>query len=166
VHLLLEDLRDALSLDRAVRRSPLGYVFGLTARSLPETRLEVPLETYNTNIQGAERGDKFTESIFVKEDRADRAKLDPAEGGQARFAAPLGGCARYWARLLHDSDLNPMTSACYNIGGRVFARCARCISPCRPSRTSASRCTLSGFVPPMPICWTIAVRKSGRRWIF
>lgn len=55
IRLMHADLRDALSMDHAVKETRPDYVFHLAAQSFPKTSFEAPLETYDTNIQGTER---------------------------------------------------------------------------------------------------------------
>lgn len=52
IHLLYGDLRDYLSIQRAIGQAKPDYVFHLAAQSFPHTSFEAPLDTLETNIQG------------------------------------------------------------------------------------------------------------------
>ncbi len=49
------DLRDGISIERAVRTSNPDYIFHLAAQSFPKTSFHSPLDTLETNIQGTVR---------------------------------------------------------------------------------------------------------------
>ncbi len=49
------DLRDSQSIDTAVQNIKPDYCFHLAAQSYPQTSFTAPLDTYETNIQGATR---------------------------------------------------------------------------------------------------------------
>ena len=55
VSLVYADLRDTLSIDRAVEVSNPDYVFHLAAQSFPKTSFDAPLDTMDTNVQGTNR---------------------------------------------------------------------------------------------------------------
>ena len=55
IKLFYADLRDSLSIDKAISLSLPDYVFHLAAQSYPKTSFDSPLETYDTNIQGTTR---------------------------------------------------------------------------------------------------------------
>jgi GDP-mannose 4,6-dehydratase len=55
VKLLYGDLRDTLSIDKAVADSMPDYVFHLAAQSFPKTSFSAPLDTLETNVQGTVR---------------------------------------------------------------------------------------------------------------
>ena len=55
VSLVYGDLRDTLSIDRAVEKSCPDYVFHLAAQSFPKTSFDAPLDTLDTNVQGTTR---------------------------------------------------------------------------------------------------------------
>ena len=55
VSLLYGDLRDTLSIDKAVEDCRPDYVFHLAAQSFPKTSFDAPLDTLDTNIQGTTR---------------------------------------------------------------------------------------------------------------
>ena len=55
IHLVYGDLRDAISIDNAVREVRPDYVFHLAAQSYPKTSFTAPLDTLDTNIQGTTR---------------------------------------------------------------------------------------------------------------
>jgi len=55
VSIVYGDLRDALSIDRAVEVTRPDYVFHLAAQSFPKTSFDAPLDTLDTNIQGTTR---------------------------------------------------------------------------------------------------------------
>lgn len=49
------DLRDSISIDKAVDKVRPDYIFHLAAQSFPKTSFDSPLDTYETNIQGTTR---------------------------------------------------------------------------------------------------------------
>lgn len=55
VYFLNGDLRDTLSLQKAVRDVRPDFVFHLAAQSFPKTSFDAPLETLDTNVQGTLR---------------------------------------------------------------------------------------------------------------
>ena len=55
ISLVYGDLRDGQSIREAVRRATPDYVFHLAAQSFPKVSFEMPLDTFDTNIQGTER---------------------------------------------------------------------------------------------------------------
>jgi len=55
IHLIYGDLRDAISIDNAVKEVLPDYVFHLAAQSYPQTSFTEPLNTLDTNIQGTTR---------------------------------------------------------------------------------------------------------------
>jgi GDP-mannose 4,6-dehydratase len=55
VHLLYGDLRDAISIQKAVRDAQPDYVFHLAAQSFPRTSFDAPIDTLDTNILGTTR---------------------------------------------------------------------------------------------------------------
>ena len=55
IHFVYGDLRDAISIDNAVREVQPDYVFHLAAQSYPKTSFTAPLDTLDTNIQGTTR---------------------------------------------------------------------------------------------------------------
>ena len=55
VHLVYGDLRDTLSVERAVVQTRPDYVFHLAAQSFPRTSFDAPLDTLDTNVQGTVR---------------------------------------------------------------------------------------------------------------
>lgn len=55
IKLIYGDLRDTLSIDKAVQEAKPDYVFHLAAQSFPKTSFDSPLDTMNTNIQGTNR---------------------------------------------------------------------------------------------------------------
>ena len=55
LRLVYGDLRDTLSIDRAVESSQPDYVFHLAAQSFPKTSFDSPLDTLDTNVQGTTR---------------------------------------------------------------------------------------------------------------
>jgi GDP-mannose 4,6-dehydratase len=52
IRLVYGDLRDYVSIERAVESSRPDYVFHLAAQSYPQTSFTAPLDTLETNIQG------------------------------------------------------------------------------------------------------------------
>ena len=55
VFFLYGDLRDHLSIDRAVAKAEPDYVFHLAAQSFPGASFDSPLDTLETNVQGTYR---------------------------------------------------------------------------------------------------------------
>ena len=55
VRLVYGDLRDTLSIQRAVESARPDYVFHLAAQSFPRTSFDSPLDTMDTNILGTVR---------------------------------------------------------------------------------------------------------------
>lgn len=55
IKLLYADLRDGMSVDKAVESANPDYVFHLAAQSYPKTSFDAPLDTYDTNVLGTER---------------------------------------------------------------------------------------------------------------
>ena len=55
IHLVYGDLRDAISIENAVKAVLPDYVFHLAAQSYPKTSFTAPLDTLDTNIQGTTR---------------------------------------------------------------------------------------------------------------
>ena len=55
LQLVYGDLRDSLSIDKAVSDSKPDVVFHLAAQSFPKTSFDSPLDTLDTNIQGTTR---------------------------------------------------------------------------------------------------------------
>jgi GDP-4-dehydro-6-deoxy-D-mannose reductase len=55
IRLVYADLRDTLSVDRAIKDANPDYVFHLAAQSYPKTSFDAPLDTLETNIQGTVR---------------------------------------------------------------------------------------------------------------
>ena len=55
ISLLYGDLRDTISIDKAVQQSRPDYVFHLAAQSFPKTSFDAPLDTLDTNVQGTTR---------------------------------------------------------------------------------------------------------------
>lgn len=53
--LVYGDLRDTLSIDKAISQSQPDYLFHLAAQSFPKTSFDAPLDTLDTNIQGTTR---------------------------------------------------------------------------------------------------------------
>jgi len=53
--LIYGDLRDTLSIDKAISQSLPDYLFHLAAQSFPKTSFDSPLDTIDTNIQGTTR---------------------------------------------------------------------------------------------------------------
>ena len=52
LHFLYADLTDYISLAEAMDKARPDYVFHLAAHSFPKTSFDVPIETFNTNING------------------------------------------------------------------------------------------------------------------
>ena len=55
IFLLYADLRDTLSIEKAISEALPDYVFHLAAQSYPKTSFDAPLDTLDTNIQGTLR---------------------------------------------------------------------------------------------------------------
>lgn len=55
ISLVYGDLRDTLSIDKAVAAANPDYVFHLAAQSYPKTSFDSPLDTLDTNVQGTTR---------------------------------------------------------------------------------------------------------------
>lgn len=55
VRLVYGDLRDTISIEKAVKSANSDYVFHLAAQSFPKTSFDAPLDTMDTNIQGTNR---------------------------------------------------------------------------------------------------------------
>lgn len=55
VRLVYADLRDTISIDKAVADASPDYVFHLAAQSYPQTSFDAPLDTLDTNVQGTTR---------------------------------------------------------------------------------------------------------------
>lgn len=55
INLVYGDLRDSISIDKAVEEAQPHYVFHLAAQSFPKTSFDAPLDTMDTNIQGTNR---------------------------------------------------------------------------------------------------------------
>tara|TARA_Y100000389_G_scaffold143669_1_gene141961 strand:+ start:552 stop:1574 length:1023 start_codon:yes stop_codon:yes gene_type:complete len=55
IKLIYGDLRDGISIDKAVDEVRPDYVFHLAAQSFPKTSFDAPLDTMDTNIQGTNR---------------------------------------------------------------------------------------------------------------
>ena len=55
IKLVYGDLRDSISIDKAVEKARPDYVFHLAAQSFPKTSFDSPLDTMDTNIQGTNR---------------------------------------------------------------------------------------------------------------
>lgn len=55
LHLVYGDLRDDVSLKRAVERASPDFVFHLAAQSYPRTSFDSPCDTLDTNVQGTVR---------------------------------------------------------------------------------------------------------------
>lgn len=53
--LVYADLRDTLSIEKAISQCRPDYVFHLAAQSYPKTSFDAPLDTLDTNIQGTVR---------------------------------------------------------------------------------------------------------------
>lgn len=53
--LVYGDLRDTLSIDKAIKQSQPDYLFHLAAQSFPKTSFDAPLDTLDTNVQGTTR---------------------------------------------------------------------------------------------------------------
>ena len=55
VSLVYGDLRDTISIDKAIDQTKPDYLFHLAAQSFPKTSFDAPLDTLDTNIQGTTR---------------------------------------------------------------------------------------------------------------
>ena len=55
ISLLYGDLRDTVSIRKAIEKARPDYVFHLAAQSFPQTSFDAPLDTLDTNIQGTVR---------------------------------------------------------------------------------------------------------------
>ena len=55
IKLVYGDLRDTISIDKAIEETTPDYVFHLAAQSFPKTSFDAPLDTMDTNIQGTNR---------------------------------------------------------------------------------------------------------------
>jgi GDP-mannose 4,6-dehydratase len=55
IRLVYGDLRDSLSINKAIKVCKPDYVFHLAAQSYPQTSFNAPLDTMETNIQGTVR---------------------------------------------------------------------------------------------------------------
>ena len=55
VRLVYGDLRDTISIDKAIEEAVPDYVFHLAAQSFPKTSFDAPLDTMDTNVQGTNR---------------------------------------------------------------------------------------------------------------
>jgi GDPmannose 4,6-dehydratase len=55
IKLVYGDLRDTISIDKAVKEANPDFVFHLAAQSFPKTSFEAPLDTMDTNVQGTNR---------------------------------------------------------------------------------------------------------------
>jgi GDPmannose 4,6-dehydratase len=55
VELIYGDLRDSISIDKAIEKVKPNYVFHLAAQSFPKTSFDAPLDTMDTNVQGTNR---------------------------------------------------------------------------------------------------------------
>ena len=55
IKLIYGDLRDSISIDKAIEVSNPDYCFHLAAQSFPKTSFDAPLDTMDTNIQGTNR---------------------------------------------------------------------------------------------------------------
>jgi GDPmannose 4,6-dehydratase len=55
IKLVYGDLRDTISIDKALEETTPDYVFHLAAQSFPKTSFDAPLDTMDTNIQGTNR---------------------------------------------------------------------------------------------------------------
>ena len=55
ISLVYGDLRDTISIEKAVQEAKPDYVFHLAAQSFPKTSFDAPLDTMDTNIQGTNR---------------------------------------------------------------------------------------------------------------
>ena len=55
IRLIYGDLKDTISIDKAILEAKPNYVFHLAAQSFPKTSFNAPLDTLDTNIQGTNR---------------------------------------------------------------------------------------------------------------
>lgn len=55
IKLVYGDLKDSISIDKALEEIRPDYVFHLAAQSFPKTSFDAPLDTMDTNIQGTNR---------------------------------------------------------------------------------------------------------------
>ena len=55
IKLVYGDLKDTISIDKAIEENKPNYVFHLAAQSFPKTSFDAPLDTIDTNIQGTNR---------------------------------------------------------------------------------------------------------------
>ena len=55
IRLIYGDLKDSISIDKAISEVKPDYVFHLAAQSFPKTSFDAPLDTLDTNIQGTNR---------------------------------------------------------------------------------------------------------------
>lgn len=55
IKLVYGDLKDSISIDKALEEVRPDYVFHLAAQSFPKTSFDAPLDTMDTNIQGTNR---------------------------------------------------------------------------------------------------------------
>jgi len=55
IKLVYGDLRDSVSIDKAIDESRPDYVFHLAAQSFPKTSFDAPLDTMDINVQGTNR---------------------------------------------------------------------------------------------------------------
>ena len=55
IKLVYGDLRDSISIDKAINDSRPDYVFHLAAQSFPKTSFDAPLDTMDINVQGTNR---------------------------------------------------------------------------------------------------------------
>lgn len=55
IELVYGDLRDTVSINKAVAAADPDYVFHLAAQSFPKTSFDAPLDTLDTNVQGTTR---------------------------------------------------------------------------------------------------------------
>jgi GDP-mannose 4,6-dehydratase len=55
ISLLYGDLRDTVSIRKAIEKARPDYVFHLAAQSFPQTSFDAPLDTLDTNVQGTVR---------------------------------------------------------------------------------------------------------------
>ena len=55
IKLVYGDLRDTISIDKAIEEAQPDYVFHLAAQSFPKTSFDAPLDTLDTNVQGTNR---------------------------------------------------------------------------------------------------------------
>jgi GDP-4-dehydro-6-deoxy-D-mannose reductase len=55
IKLVYGDLKDSISLDKAIEETKPDFFFHLAAQSFPKTSFDAPLDTMDTNIQGTNR---------------------------------------------------------------------------------------------------------------